>query len=143
MTIKTASWFTKLPDDHQQIGISRGVPRGMKAGYRRYPALNPGAWFNKVSAGEYLARYNAEILAPLDPKKVADDLMKLGAGKVPVLLCFEDPRGCSAGSCWCHRHIVAQWLENYLGITVPEVDHPLLDRWTKLRHEGVTPPSYW
>jgi hypothetical protein len=29
---------------------------------------------------------------------------------------------------WCHRHIVAQWLEDRLGIAVHEVGHPNLDR---------------
>jgi hypothetical protein len=43
MTVKTASWFTKLPDDHQRIGISRSTPRRMPAGYRIYRKLAPGA----------------------------------------------------------------------------------------------------
>ena len=46
MIIKTASWFVKLSADHVQIGVSRGVPRGM-TGYKRYRALEPGPWFQQ------------------------------------------------------------------------------------------------
>ncbi len=37
----------------------------------------------------------------------------------------------------CHRHIVAQWLEDSLGIAVPEVGHPNLDRFACLRLQGI------
>jgi hypothetical protein len=113
----------------------------MAAGYRRYPALNPGSWFNSVTPAEYLTRYNT-ILSALDPAKVADDLAALAPGKVPVLLCFEDPRGIAEGRTWCHRHIVAAWLEDRLGIVVEECGFPLLDRWTTLRQAGIAPPSF-
>jgi hypothetical protein len=43
------SWFVPLPPDHVRVGISRGVPRGTRAGYRRFTALNPGPWFNSVT----------------------------------------------------------------------------------------------
>ena len=55
--IKTASWFDKLPDDHMRIGISRGVPRNLSAGYRVFRKLAPGPWFNSVSAVEYYRLY--------------------------------------------------------------------------------------
>ena len=42
MKIYTSSWFTNLPDTIQKIGVSRGTPRGYKAGYRKMPELAPG-----------------------------------------------------------------------------------------------------
>lgn len=141
ITIKTASWFVKLPADHIQVGISRGVPRGMPSGYKRYRALEPGSWFNSVSISEYLARYNA-ILATLDPRRVADELVAAGSGRIPVMLCFENVAGVQEGKLWCHRHLAAQWLEDKLGIRVEEVGHPDLDRFAKLRLNGVEPPRY-
>jgi hypothetical protein len=42
----------------------------------------------------------------------------------------------------CHRRLATQWLEDRLGITVEEVGHPNLDRFAKLRLNGVTPPAY-
>lgn len=140
-TIKTASWFVKLPGDHIQVGVSRGVPRGMPAGYKRYRALEPGPWFNSVSIPEYLERYNA-ILAQLDPRQVTDELIEAGGGRVPVMLCFESAPKIQEGSLWCHRHLAAQWLEDKLGMTVEEFGHPNLDRFAKLRLNGVGPPAY-
>jgi hypothetical protein len=139
--IKTASWFTKLPDDHQKVGISRGVPRGSPAGYKRFRALEPGAWFNSSTSADYLKLYG-EILARLDPREVADSLLTLAPGKVPVMLCYEAPASIREGTTWCHRHLAAQWLEDKLGIEVEKVGYPSLDRFARLRMERVPPPSY-
>ena len=141
MIIKTASWFTKLPADHQQVGISRGVPRGTPGGYKRFRLLEPGPWFKTSTPDEYLRSYG-QILAALDPAKVAGELVALSAGKIPTLLCFENASGIAEGKCWCHRSIVAQWFEDRLGVEVLEVGHENLDRWALLRAAGVTPPTY-
>jgi len=57
----------------------------------------------------YVEKYYETVLCLLDPKKVYEEL----DGK--ILLCYEDPEY------FCHRHIVAAWLEKELGIHVPEV----------------------
>jgi hypothetical protein len=46
----------------------------------------------------------------LDPRKVYDEL-----GDNAVLLCFCDPNE------YCHRRLVAEWLEFHLGVLVPEL----------------------
>jgi hypothetical protein len=120
--IKTASWATKLPDDHLRVGISRGVPRRLPAGYRVYRALAPGPWFNSVGIEEYYHLYRTEILGPLDPRLIADALLALGNGRVPVLLCYEQP---NPGQ-WCHRAMAAEWLAETIGTTVPEFGFELL-----------------
>ena len=128
--IKTSAWGTQLPEDHLRVSISRGTPRRTPAGFRVYRALAPGPWFNKVGTDEYCRLYAEEILAPLDPRLVADALVCLGDGRVPVLLCFERP---NTGK-WCHRALVAEWLAKATGRTVPEFGfealpqhaHPLL-----------------
>jgi hypothetical protein len=113
----------------------------MPAGYKRYHALEPGPWFNSVSIPEYLTRYGV-ILAKLDPRRVADDLLTLGNGNIPVMLCYENAVGINKGELFCHRHLAAQWLEDRLGIKVEEYGHPDLDRFAKLRLSGIEPPSY-
>ena len=131
--MKTASWFTTLPAGHMRIGISRGTPRRQPAGYRIYRALAPGPWFNSVSIEEYYHLYRTEILGPLDPRKVREDLETLAAGQVPVMLCYERPMVIGD---WCHRAMAAEWLAENLGVTVPEVgfenrrqhEHPLMPR---------------
>jgi len=95
-----------------------------------YRKLTPGPWFNSVGVEEYRQRFYAEILAPLDPRAVAGELVDMAAGRVPVLLCFERP---GRGQ-WCHRAMVAEWLAEATGQVVPEFgfetlpqqDHPLL-----------------
>jgi hypothetical protein len=58
----------------------------------------------------YTERYFEEILLPLNPQEVLDDL-----GRYSVLLCWESPDK------FCHRRIVAKWLEDSLNIKVPEL----------------------
>jgi hypothetical protein len=121
VTIATSSWFATLdPAKYARIGISRGVPRGMPARYRRYTKLNPGPWFNNVTPERYRKLYFAEILAPLNPQKVVEELAQLADDRVAVLLCWEPP---SASSAWCHRALVSAWLKEKLNIDVFEVTH--------------------
>lgn len=125
MTIVTSSWFQQLnPERYARIGISRGTPRG-QSGYRRYPALFPGTWFKSVSDDEFRRRYFDEILHPLDPQTVVNELVALADGKIPTLLCWEKANTSSKD--WCHRGFVSAWLKDTLDIDVFEVG---------LEHEG-------
>lgn len=134
--ITTASWFVKVPKDHVRIGISRGTPRG-QSGFRTYRRLAPGPWFKSVQPGEYLQRFDEEVLAPLDAFQVMEDLTKMTEGRPAVLLCYESAPKIHAGELWCHRHLVAAWLERNLGLEVPELDFPGLDRFALLRKRGL------
>jgi hypothetical protein len=53
------------------------------------------------------------------------------------MLCWETAFDCHSGKNFCHRHLVAQWLEDRLGIEVLEVSHPNLERFVFLKQEGV------
>jgi hypothetical protein len=101
--------------------------------------LAPGEWFNSVSTQTFLDRY-AETLARLDPAEIRDRLLAFGG--TPTLLCFEHADDVQSGTRWCHRHLAAQWLEDTLGITVPELGHPQLDRFAYLRALGIEPPRF-
>jgi hypothetical protein len=61
-----------------------------------------------------------EVLGALNPRIVLSEIQDLAGSGVPALLCFEkpppDPR-------WCHRGIVAAWLEHTIGLHVPEFEH--------------------
>jgi hypothetical protein len=120
--IFTAGWFTPLPASIQRIGISRGVPRAGKAGrgYRIMRELAPGLWFLSASPTEYVVRYYDEILAALDPRALLKRMEALGQGRDVALLCFERPPFCAETYNLCHRRIAASWLEQHLGIGVPE-----------------------
>ncbi len=129
----TSSWSAQLPPQYARIGISRGTPRG-QSGYRMYRALAPGEWFNKVSAEEYRDRYMAQ-LAKLDPNRVLSDLQALAGDRIPALLCFEKP---DDGQ-WCHRAFVSAWLNDKLGLNVPE--YGLEDRGFGWQHPKLPHPD--
>lgn len=142
MIIRTASWSAPLPTGHVRVGISRGVPRGMTAGYRMFRRLAPGDWFKSVPTEDYLRRYDREVLSVLDPEKVAAELCALVPDHTPVLCCFESAELINAGVHFCHRHLVAQWLEDKLELTVEEVGFPKLDRFAALRRDYIAAPCY-
>lgn len=70
---------------------------------------------------EYTRRFNAQ-LAKIDPRDVVKIL-----GEDAILVCY-----CFPGD-FCHRRLVAHWLEAVLGIDVIEVEGPRvqvgLDKW--------------
>ena len=96
----------KLPN---AVAISQGVPKGWQG--KRYLALAP-SWdlVKEKDEAVYAARYQVEVLAKLDPETVAQEL-----GTDAVLLCWE-----KAGE-FCHRRLVAAWLQEALGIDVHEL----------------------
>jgi hypothetical protein len=140
--IVTSCWFTELPPEFCRIGISRGVPRG-QSGYRRYPKLTPGPYL-KLADGPFTERYHREVLEPLDPRQTVHELTALAAGKIPALLCFEHTHSAA----WCHRAMVSAWLQQTLGLAVPEfgredegcgLDHPKLCIEARAYHARLNP----
>ena len=134
----TGSWLNRLPSMVTSVGISRGIPRA-RTRSQRFRELEPGSWFRSVNAAEYLVQYR-EILEKLDARAVHDELCAFG--NTVALLCWEKPLDCHTGRTWCHRHIVAQWFEDTLGIEVPEFDHPNLDRFAYFRKHGIEVPRF-
>ena len=92
------------------LSIARWSPRGW--GGRRYKALAPRREMLKMDEATYRVEYQ-KILDNLDPQKVFDDL-----GEDVILLCWEAPGK------FCHRRLVAEWLEKHLGRPVPELQEP-------------------
>ena len=103
-----------------RIGISRGTPRGVPAGFRKYAPLAPGDWFHDTTDhAEFRDRYFAQ-LDKLDPARVIADLHRLaGDCAVPTLLCF-----CQLGKpgAWCHRTMCAEWITDRTGLTCVELN---------------------
>jgi hypothetical protein len=116
MKIYSSSWFTDLPPTIQKIGISRGTPRGQKAGYRLMKELAPGDYFRTASPEEYHERFMAG-LADLDPETILAKIKSLAAGRDVALLCYEKPTDPAA---WCHRGQIAGWIWDQFGIKVYE-----------------------
>ena len=81
---------------------------------RTYPYLYP-KWYmiedvkKDGDTDKYRERYYNEILNRLSAEKVYKDL------KDCILLCWEKP------GVFCHRRLVAEWIESKLGTVVPEI----------------------
>lgn len=82
-----------------------------------YKVLSPPRWLLEEykanhDQAAYTEHFNKIVLKPLDPEKVLHDLLRIR--KTPILLCYEPPGE------FCHRRLVASWLEQALGLTIPE-----------------------
>jgi len=88
------------------VGISGWSPDGWTG--KTYKKLAPKyvwwkEWHDKnLSTQWYITQYHNTVLNKLNPVTVAKDLQKMGDNV--VLLCFETPDK------FCHRHLVADWL---------------------------------
>ena len=120
--IYTSSYYNVRTRAFKTYSISGD--RGQMANYKGlcYPKLAPkkGFWkvwhdnIGKISEEEntkyYVREYYLEVLSKLDPEEVYKELNN------SILLCYEQPDE------FCHRDIVAAWLELFLvGVRVPEV----------------------
>ena len=111
MTIIQTSYFAKYKGENA-VSISLSKPNWYQC--REYKKLAP-TWdlLNKYKRDKdedyYIGCYYREVLSKLNPQQVYDEL-----GENAVLLCWEK------NSDFCHRHLIAEWLENHLGIEVRE-----------------------
>lgn len=107
MTPCTSNFARNAKDTHA-VAISRGVPKWYTG--RRFLELAPRGWMLKIKdEDEFTKVYRETVLAKLDPRKVVE-----AVGKDAVLLCWEKPGE------FCHRRLVAEWLEETMGEEVPE-----------------------
>lgn len=71
----------------------------------------------KSSHAEYEKRYKTEVLSIFkDINILINRISYISGGKDIALCCYEKP------SDFCHRHIVAKWLEEQTGIEVKEFE---------------------
>ena len=106
----TTSNFANSAKHPDAVAISQGVPRFYRG--ERYMPLAPPRWLLKAKDPELFDREYRKLLDSLDAKQVAEDL-----GPNAILLCGE------SFNVRCHRRLVAEWLEEKLGIVVPELEH--------------------
>lgn len=94
------------------ISIARYKPRYLYMS--EYKALAPAINMLKMIEAEYVPLFD-KILNELNPETVIKDLLRLTTnGKDIVLLCYEKPPE------FCHRHLVASWLNDKLNIKITE-----------------------
>lgn len=101
-----------------RVAVSLGTPKWLDLPV--YRPLVPAGWMLQLDRDDYERAYSRQ-LAALDARQVVADLRALAAGAEPVLCCWEDLRKPEE---WCHRQMIAAWLERELGLQVPEYDPP-------------------
>ena len=98
----------------QAAAISLGVPRGWHRA--RCSVLAPPRPLIKImDEATFTPLYRAQVLDKLDPHKIIRDL----GGDNFVMLCWEAPGE------FCHRRVVAVWMEKATGIKVEELNPKL------------------
>lgn len=100
-------WRFHHEHDSRLVSIALKTPAWFQG--RTYPALAPRLDMLPMEEEDYLPEYQ-KILYKLDPRQVYEDL-----GPDAILLCWERP------GAFCHRRLVARWLEKNLGVEVPEL----------------------
>lgn len=83
-----------------------------------YKKLAPPADIIKIEDEKlYIKLYFEKVLNKLNPKEVFNEL-----GDNAVLLCYEKYADIESGKTFCHRRIVAKWLEKVLGVEIKELE---------------------
>lgn len=98
-----------VPPGLRPVSIARGTPRWFRG--LRYEALAPEWEWLRATREEYDRAFRRR-LAQLDPVRVYEEL-----GEDAVLLCW------CRHNAGCHRRLVAEWLEESLGIVIPELGY--------------------
>lgn len=99
----------RIPDTLRPVSIARGTPRWFTG--PRYDVLAPEWEWLRATREEYDRAFRRR-LSQLDPVRVYEEL-----GEEAVLLCW-----CKHNA-GCHRRMVAEWLEESLGIVIPELGY--------------------
>ena len=116
------SYFANLKnlekDDIVPIGICCYPPKWFKGPNLRAIAPSTDILEKcKSSHAEYEKRYRAEVLSLFkDANILLERISFISGGKDAALCCYEKP------SDFCHRHILAKWLEEQTGIKVEEFE---------------------
>ena len=105
-------YFAKHGNVAGAISISRSAPKFYHG--PEFKTLAPSYPMLKMTRDDYNQAYK-KILLKLDPQKVYNELTALAKGEEPILLCWE------RSNTWCHRRLVAEWLEKFLGVEITEV----------------------
>ncbi len=114
----TSYYASKLYDFKKMnvIAISQSVPKYLKGKIETYQQLAP-SWGlisahknGLITTSRFNELYHTTVLDKLNPEKVYQSL-----GDDAVLLCWEAPGK------FCHRHIVANWLNAHLNVNITEL----------------------
>lgn len=97
------------------VGITLYPPKWFYGPNLREVAPTPAIFAISSQPDEvYNPRFRMEVLAKVDPRAFYQKLQQISQGRDIALCCYEKPDD------KCHRFLVSEWLEQNLGIEVPE-----------------------
>lgn len=134
------SYHAVAKENH--IGISTSRARYSKV-FKYYSQLTPasiiGSDWRNLSDEEYIIRFK-KGLENLNAEKVFNELKNLAGGGDVVIVCFEKYDK------MCHRHIVADWISEKLGLEIKELNAPknyVLNKNTYLYEKKQEESLFW
>lgn len=97
------------------IGISLYPPRWFNGISLKQVAPTKSILFaNGQTQEEYTRRYRSEVLSRQDMQLFLKTVEQASEGQDVALCCYEKPED------FCHRHILADWIKEKLGIEISE-----------------------
>jgi hypothetical protein len=135
----TSHWRHPLLEhvDAQIVSIARGQPRWrLPFRYRKLRSLAPcdAAW-NAPNRESYEEAYRSQ-LEELGIGTILADLERVSGGSPVVALCWER---LDEPDAWCHRTMLARYLEEHASLKVPELKPGMLPP----RPDTPEPRLFW
>ena len=97
------------------IGISLYPPRWFNGISLKQVAPTKSILFaNGQTQEDYTRRYRSEVLSRQDMQQFLKTVEQASEGQDVALCCYEKPED------FCHRHILADWIKEKLGIEISE-----------------------
>lgn len=97
------------------IGISLYPPRWFNGISLKQVAPTKSILFaNGQTQEDYTRRYRSEVLSLQDMQQFLKTVEQASEGQDVALCCYEKPED------FCHRHILADWIKEKLGIEISE-----------------------
>lgn len=97
------------------IGISLYPPRWFNGISLKQVAPTKSILFaNGQTQEDYTRRYRSEVLSQQDMQQFLKTVEQASGGQDVALCCYEKPED------FCHRHILADWIKEKLGIEISE-----------------------
>lgn len=96
------------------IGVALWPPRFFRGISMKQVAPRRYMLDDRLTDEEYIRMYRNDVLRLVDARSFIQDLERASRGMDVALCCFEKPGD------FCHRHILAKWLNEQTGIEVLE-----------------------
>ena len=89
----------------------------------------------KITEDQFIKSYDDQLVS-LSAEKVYEDLVNLVSGFEPIIMTSISNKK------FCHRHLVAEWLENELGIIIEEYKMGKVIRSKGYMKKNITPTLF-